>query len=157
MCIAAQVHVGDILAFLSRDYYPACSHRVVRPTAAAAAAAGASAAESAGGPPGGAGALGRLSMPFLVRPRSEHVLYTRGYDAGGDNPRLVAVEGVRCADLRRLLDARGKRLLEARRKAAAAARRGETARRARAKAYRDAVLAGRPLSPLESSEEEDPG
>ena len=157
MCIAAQVHVGDILAFLSRDYYPACSHRVVRPTAAAAAAAGASAAESAGGPPGGAGALGRLSMPFLVRPRSEHVLDTRGYDAGGDNPRLVAVEGVRCADLRRLLDARGKRLLEARRKAAAAARRGETARRARAKAYRDAVLAGRPLSPLESSEEEDPG
>ena len=95
------MHVGDFLAFLSRDHYPACSHRVVRPPAAAATA--------------DAVAVGRLSMPFLVRPRSEHVLDTREY-AADDNPRLVAVEGVRCADLRRLFDARGKRMLDARRK-----------------------------------------
>ena len=140
------MHVGDFLAFLSRDHYPACSHRVVRPPAAAATA--------------DAVALGRLSMPFLVRPRSEHVLDTREYDVAGDNPRLVAVEGVRCADLRRLFDARGKRMLDARRKqrrAAAEAAQAEAARRARAKAYRDAVLAGRPLSPVDSSEDEDPG
>jgi hypothetical protein len=139
------VHVGDVLAFLSRDHYPACSHRVVRPPAAAATA--------------DAVALGRLSMPFLVRPRSEHVLDTREY-AADDNPRLVAVEGVRCADLRRLFDARGKRMLDARRKqrrAAAEAAQAEAARRARAKAYREAVLAGRPLSPVDSSEDEDPG
>ena len=74
-------------------------------------------------------------MPFLVRPRSDHVLDTRAYDADGANPRLVAVEGVRCADLRRLFDARGKRLLEAKRRAEADAARAEAERRARAKAY----------------------
>ena len=132
--------MGDFLAFLSRDHYPACSHRVVRPPPAAATA------DAVG--------LGRLSMPFLVRPRSDHVLDTREY-AAADNPRLVAVEGVRCADLRRLFDARGKRMLEARREQRRAA--AEAARRARAKAYREAVLAGRPLSPVDSSEDEDPG
>ena len=137
--------MGDFLAFLSRDHYPACSHRVVRPPPAAATA------DAVG--------LGRLSMPFLVRPRSDHVLDTREY-AAADNPRLVAVEGVRCADLRRLFDARGKRMLEARReqrRAAAEAARAEAARRARAKAYREALLAGQPLSPLDSSEDEEPG
>ena len=96
-------------------------------------------------------------MPFLVRPRSDHVLDTRAYDADGANPRLVAVEGVRCADLRRLFDARGKRLLEAKRRAEADAARAEAERRARAKAYREALLAGQPLSPLDSSEDEEPG
>ena len=140
--------MGDFLAFLSRDHYPACSHRVVRPPPVGPAAATVDAV-----------GLGRLSLPFLVRPRSDHVLDTRDY-AAADNPRLVAVEGVRCADLRRLFDARGKRMLDARReqrRAAAEAARAEAARRARAKAYREAVLAGRPLSPVDSSEDEDPG
>lgn len=134
-----EVHVGDFLAFLTRDHYMACSHRVMRPRA------------SAGGPPG----EGRLSMPFLVRARADHVLDTRPYDPDGSNTHLVEVEGVRCSDLRRLFDARGKRMLEAKRDAKRDAMQAESERKERARAYREALLAGRPLSPLDSSDDEE--
>ena len=140
-----EVHVGDFLAFLTRDHYMACSHRVMRPRAAAAAAA------AAGGPPG----EGRLSMPFLVRARADHVLDTRPYDPDGSNAHLVEVEGVRCSDLRRLFDARGKRMLEAKRDAKRDAMQAEAERKERARAYREALLAGRPLSPLDSSDDDE--
>ncbi len=120
-----EVHVGDFLAFLTRDYFPACAHRVLRPT----------------------GGRNRLSMPMLIRARAEHELDTRAYDAEGANPHLVEVSGVRCRDLGRLFDARGKRLLDARRAAEAA----DAERRARAQAYRDAVRAGT-ISAFSSSE-----
>ena len=76
--------MGDFLSFLTRDYFPSCVHRVTRPRH---------------GP-------GRLSFPFLVRPRNEHVLETRAYDPEGTNERLVEVSGIRCKELRRLFDAR---------------------------------------------------
>ena len=137
-----EVHVGDFLAFLTRDHYRACSHRVTRPLATA----------SAGGPPG----EGRLSMPFLVRARAGHVMDTRQYDPGGANAHLVEVEGVRCGDLRRLFDARGKRMLDAKRDATRDAAQAEAERKERARAYREALLAGRPLSPLDSSDDDEP-
>ena len=120
--------MGDFLAFLTRDYYPACAHRVLRPT-------------------GG----NRLSMPMLIRARAEHELDTRAYDTHGTNPHLVEVSGVRCRDLGRLFDARGKRLLDARRAAKAA----DAERRARAQAYRDAVRAGT-ISAFSSSSDSEP-
>ena len=43
-----EVHVGDFLSFITRDYFPSCVHRVTRPR-------------------GSAAATGRLSFPFLVR------------------------------------------------------------------------------------------
>lgn len=44
-----EVHAGDYLGILSRGFYPALRHRVVRP----------------------AGGVSRLSMPLLLRPRDE--------------------------------------------------------------------------------------
>ena len=113
--IDIEVHVGDFLSFLSRDYFPSCVHRVTRPLS---------------GP-------GRLSFPFLVRPRQEHVLDTHKYDPSGSNPNLVEVSGIPCSHLRKLFDARGKRLLDARREM----EEREAARKARAKAFREATLA----------------
>ena len=125
-----EVHVGDFLAFLTRDYYPACCHRVLRP----------------------AGDAGRLSLPFLVRCRNDHVLDTRPYDPTSSNARLVEVHGVTCKELRLLFDARGKRLLEAERDAAAAAAEKEEERKRRAREYREALKAGKALS--DSSDED---
>ena len=118
-----EVHVGDFLAFLSRDYFPPCVHRVTRPRGGRASAS--------------AGAAGRLSFPFLVRPRNDHVLDTRGFDpSGAKADRLVEVSDVSCAHLRKLFDARGKRLLDGRRAAEAA----EAARKERARKFREAFL-----------------
>ena len=99
-----------------------------------------------------AGATGRLSMPFLVRCRNDHVLDTRPYDPDGSNARLVEVHDVTCKELRLLFDARGKRLLDAEREAAAAADAKEEERKRRAREYREALKAGRPLS--DSSDED---
>lgn len=83
------VHVGDFLAVLSRGYYPAASHRVVAAY----------------------GGAGRISLPYLVRPRASFVLNTRRYEPGVPEAeaKLLALEGVTCAEVRRLLDARGRR------------------------------------------------
>ena len=43
-----KVHAGDFLAFMTKDFYPACVHRVMRSSEE------------------------RLSMPFLVRARGRH-------------------------------------------------------------------------------------
>lgn len=124
-----EVHVGDFLSFLSRDYFPSCVHRVTRPVQ---------------GP-------GRLSFPFLVRPRQEHVLDTRPYDPTGSNARLVEVSGIPCAHLRKLFDARGKRLLDAKREADEK----ELARKARGRAYREAALAKLRAGGLSDSSDDD--
>ena len=86
-----------------------------------------------------AGDAGRLSLPFLVRCRNDHVLDTRPYDPTSSNARLVEVHGVTCKELRLLFDARGKRLLEAERDAAAAAAEKEEERKRRAREYREAL------------------
>ena len=91
-------------------------------------------------------------MPMLIRARAEHELDTRAYDTHGTNPHLVEVSGVRCRDLGRLFDARGKRLLEAERDAAAAAAEKEEERKRRAREYREALKAGKALS--DSSDED---
>ena len=118
-----EVHVGDFLCFLSREYFPSCVHRVVRP---------------ASGP-------GRLSFPFLVRPRQEHVLDTLAYDPKGTNPRLVEVSGIKCRDLRKLFDVRGKRVKDEeeakQRQLQRAAEEAEATRKARAAAFRAKLLA----------------
>ena len=67
-----EVHVGDFLSFLTKDHFPSCVHRVTRPKR---------------GP-------GRLSFPFLVRPRQDHVLDTRRFDPAGTNERLIEVSGI---------------------------------------------------------------
>lgn len=118
-----EVHTGDFLAFLTRDFYPACVHRVVRPREDAE----------------------RVSMPLLLRVCPRHELDTRPYDPLRTNHHLVEIEGVRCRDLGRLLDMRGQRALERRRMAASA----EVQRKARAQAYRAEIRAGRALSPVE--------
>ena len=118
-----EVHTGDFLAFLTRDFYPACVHRVVRPREDAE----------------------RVSMPLLLRVCPRHELDTRPYDPLRTNHHLVEIEGVRCRDLGRLLDMRGQRALERRRMAASA----EVQRKARAQAYREEIRAGRALSPVE--------
>ena len=99
-----------------------------------------------------AGDAGRLSLPFLVRCRNDHVLDTRPYDPTSSNARLVEVHGVTCKELRLLFDARGKRLLEAERDAAAAAATKEEERKRRAREYREALKAGKALS--DSSDED---
>jgi hypothetical protein len=124
-----EVHVGDFLSFLSRDYFPACVHRVTRPVH---------------GP-------GRLSFPFLVRPCNQHVMETKRFDPTGSNKRLVEVSGIPCAHLRKLFDARGKRLLDARRDADAK----EVVRKAKAKAFREAFLAKGKLSDSDDSSDND--
>ena len=124
-----EVHVGDFLSFLSRDYFPSCVHRVTRPRF------------------GG----GRTSFPFLVRPRQEHVMDTIRYDPEGINTRLVEVSDIPCAHLRKLFDARGKRLLDARR----AAEEKELARRARAKAFREAAIAKMAAGGMSDSSDDD--
>ena len=124
-----EVHVGDFLSFLSRDYFPSCVHRVTRPRA---------------GP-------GRLSFPFLVRPRQEHVLDTKRFDPTGTNARLVEISGIPCSHLRKLFDARGKRLLDARREV----EEKEAARKARAKAYREAALAKMSAGGLSDSSDDE--
>ena len=135
-----EVHVGDFLCFLSREYFPSCVHRVVRPIY---------------GP-------GRLSFPFLVRPRQDHVLETRRYDPEGTNPRLIDVSGIKCRELRKLFDVRGKRLKdegEARQRAAEqAAEDAEAKRKARAAAFRAKLLAngGRVEDSSSSEVEEEP-
>ncbi|KAL1522071.1 hypothetical protein AB1Y20_021714 [Prymnesium parvum] len=121
------VHVGDFLSFLTRDFYPASSHRVVRP----------------------AGGASRLSFPFLVRPRNEHELDTRAYDPEGTHPQLPEVHAIRCAELRKLFDVRGQRVVRELREREAR----EEERKARAKAFREAVLAGR--RPVAASDESD--
>jgi hypothetical protein len=86
------VHVGDFVSTLTKGYYPAASHRVVRARGLAAPA--------------------RVSMPFLVRPRPECEVDTRTLEPGvGENERrLLQLHGVTCAQLRRFFDARGGRL-----------------------------------------------
>ena len=110
-----EVHVGDFLSFLSRNYFPSCVHRVTRPRS---------------GP-------GRLSFPFLVRPRNDYELDTRGYDPMGTNEWLVKISGIPCTHLRKLFDARGKRLHDARQESEAE----NEARKTRAKAYKEALRA----------------
>ena len=132
-----EVHVGDFLSFLSRDYFPSCVHRVTRPKR---------------GP-------GRLSFPFLVRPRNEHVLDTRAYDPSRSKKHLVEVEGITCRELRKLFDARGKRMLDERRAADEAHEKKvrilEAERKARAAAFRAKLLAsGGKLDDSSSSSEE---
>ena len=53
---------------------------------------------------------GRLSFPFLVRPRQEHVLDTTRFDPTGTNARLVEISGIPCSHLRKLFDARFRNL-----------------------------------------------
>lgn len=149
-----EVHVGDFLAFLTREYFPSCLHRVLRPSRG----------------------VGRISMPLLMRCSHTHLLDTRPYlcrhEADGDghvetnclapsiaedqlagchntagvgrrepentvgvegHPRLLEIYSVRCGDLGRLFDKRGRRLLDAERSREAR----EAARRLRAQAFRE--------------------
>lgn len=87
-----EVHVGDFLAFLTREYFTACLHRVVQPRNTS-----------------------RISSPFLVRLRPDHILDTTIYDVEKCNPNFVEIKDVSCRDLRLLLDQRGQRILQERR------------------------------------------
>jgi len=139
-----EVHTGDFLSFLTRDYFPPCLHRILRPV----------------------GGVGRLSMPLLLRCAADHELDTRPYarrepssgqQGGAPHSRLVDVRGVRCGDLGKLFDVRGKRTLDLAREREAA----ETARRERAMAYlerfRQKQLEGQLLSPVIFSDDEGAG
>jgi 23S rRNA-/tRNA-specific pseudouridylate synthase/isopenicillin N synthase-like dioxygenase len=130
-----EVHVGDFLSFLTKDYFASCVHRVTRPRF---------------GP-------GRLSFPFLVRPRNDHVIDTRPFDPSGANAHLVEVSEISCRELRKLFDARGKRMLDERRTADAAHAKKvealEAQRRERAAAFRAKLAAGGVK--LEDSSEDD--
>ena len=130
-----EVHVGDFLSFLTKDYFASCVHRVTRPRF---------------GP-------GRLSFPFLVRPRNDHVIDTRPFDPSGANAHLVEVYEISCRELRKLFDARGKRMLDERRTADAAHAKKvealEAQRRERAAAFRAKLAAGGVK--LEDSSEDD--
>lgn len=89
-CLDLIVMVGDFAQVLTKGFYPAASHRVVR----------------------AADMPARLSMPFLARPRAEFKLETAALEprARAGEGKLLALDGVTCAQVRRLLDARGRKL-----------------------------------------------
>lgn len=145
------VHVGDFLSTLTRGYFPSAVHRVVRPRARCAP---------------------RLSMPFLVRPRADHVVDTEVHEPGvpDEDAKLLRVRGITCAAMRRLFDKRGRKLhlrklelerREAERRAAGQAfreklRSRRTAQAARlAAAARGAETGSAPASARHGSESDD--
>ena len=80
------------------------------------------------------------------------MLDTRPYDPSGTNANLVEVSAIKCRELRKLFDARGKRVLDDQRAAEAA----EAKRKAKAAAFRAAYLArGAKLAPSSSSSDDE--
>lgn len=172
-----EVHVGDFLSFLTGSFFPPCLHRILRP------AGGASRISMPllmrcrpdhvldTRPYLGRGRRHRLDEQ---QPGSGRGAEGTGADGDGSSNgedgaggaglpagpvRLLEVHGVRCGDLGRLFDMRGRRLLDARREREAR----EAARQRRGRLFRDQIrtaqLEGRPLSQglLSDSEDSDLG